>query len=379
MDSTSADMDMEILDYDEQEFVGQDLDQASIDLHCDVNNNSDSNLQAEFINLEAPVAEAIVNNDPLGRLSNRGRKDPVVGDASMQEMLASCASNTENSKSNKNCITDSLDSLLDSMFSNNDVSGPPVHEHVARFFSNQLARDFSQLKEGFRSLDGGETDSSVVLSKMKDLAPPSNIDELRPCTVNGSVYRAMPPLSKRFNMQGQFAEQGICRTLTTQAKIMEGLLELKDHLKPSGSEKLQDLLKLTGNSVEFLAFSRARVNEGRRSMILANINGGYRSLASKTVPKNGLLFGDDLAGAMREVEDSNRLAKKLVKHDFQTSSGSGAKAHFLGRGRGRGRNFRRHPYQQAHHSQYVPFQPTSSRVEAVPLKTQGFLRGKGQR
>ena len=120
--------------------------------------------------------------------------------------------------------------------------------------------------------------------------------------------------------------------------FMEWLLELKGHLQPSDVEKLKNPLKLTGNSVEFLAFNRTRVNEAGRSLILSNINFSYKALGSKKVPSKGLLFGDDLEGAMMEVEDSSKLASKLVKHN------TARRAPFLGRGRGRGRGQRKQPY-----------------------------------
>jgi hypothetical protein len=346
----------DLLDYDEQEFDQED-NTASI---ISTNNNSLLNTDRQ----QSPVTEGNYNNDPpsVPRAHGHGSVDPVSADEAMKEMLAGCSTDDNPQIS---CITDSMDSFINNMLTVSNMEGPPANECVAKFVNNQLARDFSELREGTRMIEGGPSEANKVIEKMKDnLHTPSNIQCLKTCTINACVYKTMTPLAKRCNLHGQLAEQATCKTITAQSKIMSDLLKLKEHIRPEGMNQLQGILKQVGDSVELLAFGRARVNESRRSLILANINSNYRPIGNKTKPEDGLLFGKELAEAMREVEDSNKLAQKLARPEISNAAG---KAHFLGRGRGRFQ--RRHPYkQQAPQTQQWPYKPEGPRY-----------RGRGRR
>lgn len=322
--------------------MDQELDIHEDDqLDYDQGSNDNLLLSNDDFLAEESVSEGNCNNDPLSQpIGSPGIYDSVELDSGMKEMLASCSN--ENANQKQNCSTNSLDSFLEAMCTSNAKTGPAVKGVVGKFFTNQLSRDFSKISNS--KAESSDCDSDSVLSKMKKVFHPANVEELQPCIVNASVYKAMPPNAKKSNFQAQLAEQAVCKSLSHQAKLMEGLLELKENIQPEGAQKLQSLLKLSGDSVELLAFSRARINEGRRNTILSNINNTYKPLGSRTKAEKGLLFGNDLAGAMREVEDSNKLAKKLSKPDFNNAGG---RAPFLGRGRGRGRGQRNPQYSTA--------------------------------
>lgn len=327
---SELDLNQDILDYDEDD----DIDyQASIDFNI---NNSEERSAEEGI------------EDPLSQCKKHGSQDPVL-DPAMEEMLETCAPST--SAVIKSCNTNYLDSFLESMMTNNESNGPPVQDTVAKFFKNQLNRDFVHMS--VKSTDECSNDSATVLTKMRNIRCPSNVPELKPCTVNSSVYRVVPAQTKRVNLNAQLSEQAICMSMAKQAELMQGLLDLKDEIKPSGAEKLQELLKLTGNSVELLSFARTRANVSRRDLILANINNNYKALGSKTAPGDGLLFGNNLTEAMKDVEDSYKLSKKLSKSSDTINP---SKKDFLGRGRGRRRGQRTGPYQTQFQTPNTGFQ-----------------------
>ena len=84
-------------------------------------------------------------NDSLSPRANHDSKDPVENDSVMERMLASCKPALVLDMNNNNNVN-SLDSFIESMLSNNEDSGLAVNDYVAKFFDNQLSRDFSQLK-----------------------------------------------------------------------------------------------------------------------------------------------------------------------------------------------------------------------------------------
>lgn len=89
-----------------------------------------------------------------------------------------------------------------------------------------------------------------------------------------------------------------------------------------------------------LRIPRAKTNEVRRGNILATLNDEYKHLDAETKPQDGFLFGKDLEGAMRSVETTNRLSRKLGSSSSQrnrgvsNNRGNNSRVHFLGRGQG---------------------------------------------
>ena len=65
--------------------------------------------------------------------------------------------------------------------------------------------------------------------------------------------------------------------------------------------------------MEFLAFSRSRINKYRYGLSFLNINNRCKILGSKPIAKDGLLLDKDLSGAMREVDGYHKLAKKITQ------------------------------------------------------------------
>lgn len=293
--------------------------------------------------------EGIENNDPLITTdsSRRGSSDPSgEDDMAMEEMLDLCKPSGSGSKSPAaNNNSDKLDMFIEKFMMEDSKEGPSVGGPVAKFFSSKLTKNYGDVRQSSLSmLEGDASPSSVALDKIKNTRIPDNIPVLKPCLVNESIFKAMPPAVKRSNVHGQMTEHAICKSLSIQSRIMDVALKLKEHVKPEGLHLLQDILKNLGESTEFLAFGRARVNDGRKQAIVSSLNNSYRSLASRTSPGDGLLFGSNLGEAMKEVEESNKLTNKLTKPPPSFPS-SNTRGNFLGRGQGRGRGqFRRHPY-----------------------------------
>ena len=223
-----------------------------------------------------------------------------------------------------------------------DTQGPAVAPAVAKLVQNHLSRDFTS-KIGNKSHEDS-SQPGMVLSKFKNVPVPVNLTGLRSCRVNDGVFKAMTPGSKKANAELHMVESAWCKSLIAQSSALEKLAAIKDKCSKDMRGSFNAVFGLLADSIEYSCFGRARTNEVRRNNILSALNDNYKHLSSETAPENGLLFGSDLEGAMKSVETTNRLSKKLANNNQGRKRG-GYRGPFLGQSsRGRGRN-RFGPYQ----------------------------------
>lgn len=122
------------------------------------------------------------------------------------------------------------------------------------------------------------------------------------------MYKALRPTAKRNCACLQLIELTIiCKDTVTEEIAVRKIADLREKLIGSS---LNDVVRIMADSIEFDTFARGRVNGTRRDMILFDININYWHLANVTGTKGGLLFGDNIEGAVRLVEPANRQFKK---------------------------------------------------------------------
>ena len=225
--------------------------------------------------------------------------------------------------------------------------GDALSEPVAKLINNHINRDFANSSSSLKSM-GDVKHASAVLDKFSKYPTPSNINNLLYCKVNDGVYKAMPAGVKKLNGELQLSEAALCKALTAQALVFEKLAALKKEANSSLNDKFNDIFSLLADSVEFSSFGRSKLNNSRRVQIMNSLNDNYKHLVHETKPGGGLLFGDCLDTAIKSVEQSNKLSKKLTSSSNQAKSAYNKT--FLGRrfphrGRGRGNsNLRWNPY-----------------------------------
>jgi hypothetical protein len=297
--------------------------------------------------------------DPLMSDPNAGHGvDP--GDRALKLLIDSFSeaeggnSSLTTGSNNNGGSVDKHDSFLESLAAE-VKQGPALHSAVAKLVDNHLSRDFR--RSGGSNIDI-TSQTALVVKKFRNYSVPSNLEKIKSCIVNDSVYKAMTPSSKRANGDLQLVEAAVCKSMTAQAMAMQELAELRKSMPKNLSDGFQSVFRRLADSVEFGAFARAKTNESRRDTTLACLNSNYKPLISNTSPENGLLFGQSLETAIRSVETSNKLSQKLT-----APTKSFSKPFLGGRGRGRGRS-RQHynPSPRGGHSSlHQPYPHSASR------------------
>ena len=121
----------------------------------------------------------------------------------------------------------------------------------------------------------------------------------------------------------QVVEPALCKGITARAKVMELLMGLKKEISASVNAKVNETLQLLNySSIEFSVFAGSRGNDSRKDRISTNINSAYRHLNVTTKPADGLLFEGEMERATKQVETTNRLARKLAPRDNSNRRGS---------------------------------------------------------
>jgi hypothetical protein len=225
--------------------------------------------------------------------------------------------------------------------------GPPTGDHTAKLVNCFLNKDYRRIVNG--SLDD-HSQGATMVNKLKEIAFPSNIPNIKINKVNDCVYKALTPSVKKESNDIQVIESALCKAITTQCRVFDKLTDMIPGASPAQNKAITDIMKTMSDSVEISVFARARLNDCRRDKILGSVNSTYRNLSLTTKPTGGWLFGTEMEAAMKEVESSNKLAQKLRQPSRSPFLGQGSRGRGFSRHRGsyRGRGNFRGSYRQSH-------------------------------
>jgi hypothetical protein len=174
--------------------------------------------------------------------------------------------------------------------------------------------------------------------KLKKALLPEGLEFLQQTKVNECVYSLLSNKQKKENAELMKVESAMCKTMGCHAYIMEKIFNLREALPASHSHTVKDLIRDIADCTNFLAFGRRKLNGVRQQMAAAALNPEFRNLADNTTPSEGLLFGNNIADSVKEVESANKLTARLStaasSHRSYGQASSDSRQHFLGRAQG---------------------------------------------
>ena len=175
---------------------------------------------------------------------------------------------------------------------NDDSVGPPVKEYVAAFVNKAFTKPLK-----------GDN-----MQKLKDKFPaPSNIDCLDVPRANGPIYLKLCATAKNKDRAIQENQAIFMRVVSALVKVTDTLAE---HEKEG--EWVKDTMKVSTDAITLAASLKKEWLKSRREDIKPSLPDDFKSLASEDIPLNAKnLFGDDLEGSIKTVENTNKIAKKM--------------------------------------------------------------------
>ena len=177
---------------------------------------------------------------------------------------------------------------------------------------------------------------------------PSNCYALTQVECNAQVLDALPAEARK----ADFRLREVGKDITKAATILVKSLTVLDKVAQEGEHPAvaSEVAMLSG-ALALLGNANFRNNLTRRHVIKRDINPKYSHLCLDKAPITGLLFGDDLSQATRQIEEAERLKSKFTSKKPSTfwTSGSGRfsggrQRNFFGKAPSRGFSSRVHPY-----------------------------------
>ena len=92
-------------------------------------------------------------------------------------------------------------------------------------------------------------------------------------------------------------------------------------------EEIKKSISQNGDAVALLAHASHELSLFRRSSIRPSLEQGYSGLCSDKVPVTKVLFGDNLADSMKEVQETSKLCSRISQHAKTTPSHGGKQYH----------------------------------------------------
>lgn len=177
---------------------------------------------------------------------------------------------------------------------------------------------------------------------------PSNCHALAPVDCNRQVLDALPAEARKTDFR--LSEVG--KDITKAATIIVKSLTVLDKVASDEDQPVvaKEVAMLNG-ALALLGNANYRNNVARRHVIKKDINPKYAHLCADKAPITGLLFGDDIAQATKNIEEADKLKSKFACrktsypwHSNSSRFGGGRQRKFFAKAPSRGFSSRFQPY-----------------------------------
>lgn len=195
-------------------------------------------------------------------------------------------------------------------------------------------------------------------AKLDKYPRPSNMEYLQCPKVNNEIWRKLDTDTKNRDIRMQKAQGRIVKGLTPLAMVLHSLSKLRKNPSSLTQQECDELIKTLMDSFILLGSASQEVSHRRRELIKPDMNWQYQSLCSVQNPVTTQLFGDDLSKAMREINETNRVAYRVSGPKGQSKYSNKGKqparpGRYQYRGHGDRYQDRYHPYSgPGEHSTY---------------------------
>ena len=193
--------------------------------------------------------------------------------------------------------SDPSDQWLDSLaqeFINEEVRSPPISDKLSGLLNGILSKRISDDK---------------IKQKLEVYPAPQNVDGLTTPKVNPEVWGKLKADTRSRDVRMQKAQVRVTRGLSALAMLAEKITQAQVAKEPVD---LHEALKLTLNSFALIANGNMEVSLRRREFIRPDLNFSYRELCSPATPITDLLFGDELARVVKDINETNRMSSRFT-------------------------------------------------------------------
>ena len=209
-----------------------------------------------------------------------------------------------------------------------DETAAPIPDNLAKLVGSCLTNKLSDDK------------LKQVLDKYQR---PQNVEGLTLTKINPEIWSKLKPEARSRDIKMQKLQQKISKATTALTQLTDRMLKDKKEKK---SANWAQYIKVTMDAVSLLGSAIVDINQRHRDLIKPSLNARFRQICSAEIPVSKLLFGEDLAKVVKDLNETNRLSMQMAQAGYSREPyNKFARRVFLGRGRGRGQ---RSNYYQPH-------------------------------
>ncbi|KAK6174220.1 hypothetical protein SNE40_017539 [Patella caerulea] len=154
----------------------------------------------------------------------------------------------------------------------------------------------------------GLTDEKLA-DLTKSINRPANCTALQKTRVNQLVWNLLSNETKTDDSKFQFIQNCIIKASSNITKVACEV----NKLNQTGS--MQTCLQMISDSLALLGHTNKLINLKRKELHKPDLGRDYFHLSSQSVPYTDLLYGDDVTKNVKEIQDINRIGKKLTSHN----------------------------------------------------------------
>lgn len=181
-----------------------------------------------------------------------------------------------------------------------EEEGPAISDEVADILQGLLQKRVSEDK---------------VKDKMADIKPPSNCPSLTTVKVNPEVWNKMKNHTRSRDLRMQRVQTRAVKAMSPLAYIIDRLVNCQKTGKAPSAEDVQDMLSASLEAFTMGASAIQEVNLRRKELIKPDLNDRYQQLCGPATPVSKFLFGDDLAKAVKDINETSKMEYDIMGYN----------------------------------------------------------------
>ena len=192
---------------------------------------------------------------------------------------------------------------LQEFFKRDEKKGPPVDKRLAEVIA-----------EGLKS----PTNQEKIKSLVEAYPAPENLSLCVP-RVNSEMWNRMQPGSRSNDLKLQNVQMGVLTALIATTQLMNSWMGSGEALSP------KEMKIKTSHIIQLLSHAHLAISSRRKELIKPELGHTYKQLCGPNNPSTELLFGDNLAAKMKDMEDTANVTRKMAGYSYkgQPQKGSG--------------------------------------------------------
>jgi len=219
-----------------------------------------------------------------GQEESEGLEEPSKSDSDKED-------EPEQSDSVKNLLAS-----LEKKTSNKEKTGPKINETLATNISALMRQ---------------KPEEDYEKNMLDKICRPDNCAGLSKITVNQVIWDRISAEARTNDVRMQRVQTALVKGTTNVALIANLILKATEKEQQT-KELLNDIWKLTEDSLVCLGAANWELAQRRRDALKPQISRDYSHLCAQKTPVTDMLFGENVTKQIKDITDDNKVTQKLL-------------------------------------------------------------------